>query len=335
MHITIAEKLRPFSHLPGTRCILPFSNCEVRVFPALLIVGGKNYPQNVKGPVKDFTVQLDLEKGCVRVWGHALNGFFRYSIHYDSSVKFEVEKDPGNQLQLPTSDFVQPLPISERLSLGCHKAQDWELVTRRGEMIEVFPFWHRLGKMIKPNPVKRHDGLGKMLLQCEQAIANREKTKIVALFQHLFQAAFHGILAPSLQDELHQGFLPAEETIQEGADPFILLNEGSRLIRSLFIRAQEKTTEILPLLPPEFHCGRLLNADIPAGKISIEWSKKEIRRAIFDATTKENVKLLFPKEIKQFRIRDCLKQRGIIHDGHAWMLETEPGKRYFLDNFQK
>ena len=73
MHIEISQRLRPFTHRPGMASILPGTGERVVVYPTM--VGGQYLP--ISGPVKGFTHQLDLEKGCLSVYGHAKEGFFR------------------------------------------------------------------------------------------------------------------------------------------------------------------------------------------------------------------------------------------------------------------
>ncbi len=86
MKITIAERLKPFSHLPGSSCVIPWSSFKVQAFPALLIFENlitfekQEYRLNWKGPVLDFTLELDLEKGVVWVYGKTQEGHRRICI---------------------------------------------------------------------------------------------------------------------------------------------------------------------------------------------------------------------------------------------------------------
>ena len=85
MEISIAEKLRPFSHEPGTSCLIPGTTLVMRVYPSCIQVFDlENSPPklvwetflDVIGPVRDFTVQQDLEKMRVLVWGASSKWFF-------------------------------------------------------------------------------------------------------------------------------------------------------------------------------------------------------------------------------------------------------------------
>ena len=180
MRITIAQRLRPFSHTPGACCLLSGSVLRFQFFPTKIVIDDLSGPTprevtyldlNLTGPVKDFTVQQDLEKGMLRVWGHYKEGFVRYSIAAGTepcSFIFKVEKSPKSGVRSETlnktlhakemlcflnGDIVSELLSSTpkehcRLSLGSHKAQDWYLVQRRADLQEIFPVWHRLGKML-------------------------------------------------------------------------------------------------------------------------------------------------------------------------------------------
>src|SRR5579872_2254383 len=165
MHIEIAERLHPFSHLPGTRCLLPKSNWQLHIFPTLVCLKDKDELKiilDLVGPVKNFTVEQDLEKGHVSVFGKTAEGFLRYRLmQSEKAVEIHFEKLPNgtmhidlpsgkilvkeNQIQricasLPCALDVPP----ENLSLGMHRSQDWEMVSRRGDLREILPIWFRL-----------------------------------------------------------------------------------------------------------------------------------------------------------------------------------------------
>ncbi|HUD01958.1 MAG TPA: hypothetical protein VMR37_06495, partial [Rhabdochlamydiaceae bacterium] len=185
MKITITERLKPFSHLPGASCVIPWSGWKVQAFPTLLIfedllsLQKHEYRLEWKGPVLDFTLELDLEKGVVWVYGRTAEGYRRICIEM-LETGIAIDKKvvvPGSQV----------LPHSlERLSLGMSKALDWEQVRRRHEMAEILPIWFRLGQM-----VPRQSGRVNLLHECE-------KTEIEALYLKLFLAGFEGILCPRI-----------------------------------------------------------------------------------------------------------------------------------------
>src|ERR1700722_5434308 len=112
--ITISQKLTPFSHRPGTSCLIPGTTFEAEIFPALTRIYDlsglerklvKEIPLQIQGPLSHFTVMQDLERGSLQIWREGLRQ------HLLPSLEIVEEKKSG--LPLP-SHF-------EKLSLGSHK----------------------------------------------------------------------------------------------------------------------------------------------------------------------------------------------------------------------
>ncbi len=170
MKIKIAERLRPFCHLPGTACLIPWTSWKVVAYPTVLkfenLLTHETREQKLdwKGPVSNFTVELDLEKGVVWIYGHTAEGYRKHKIDQEA-------------------DFSTSL---ERLSLGMSKKLDWELVRRRGDLREILPVWFRLGQMVPETTTEGE-------IRC---------------FHQLFLTGFEGILSPRLEDKDHLGFSP-------------------------------------------------------------------------------------------------------------------------------
>lgn len=352
MRIQIAQRFTPFSHQPGIFCLLPGTSLRLQIFPAYLCIDDlaesqprriAQYALNVRGLVRDFTVLQDLEKGKVRVWGHAVDGYFCYSCQlYQGRVMCKVEKAPSGYfndwpLHVPLNKTHTPDRL-ERLSLGCHKGQEWELMQGRLLMEEIFPLWMRAGEWVPSFPVSI-GGAFALLEDCKAAVLACRPEKIIPAFQRLYSIGFNGMLSPTLFDEKHQGLnLPC--LIDPKASPLALLREGASLIRSLFIQSKqdEHLLRILAALPPEFHSGRLTDALCPGlGVCSIEWSKKRIRRLIMHTDRLENgkqrVAIHFQNCVKSFRLRQGNNDRGcrMLTDQ---LLQLEPNQHYFIDNFQ-
>ncbi len=168
MKIKIAERLRPYSHTPGVRLME-----DIQVFPTRLVCSGKETLFDVKGPVKNFMVELNLERGEIKI----ISGKFRHSIPFVMHCK-------------------------ERLSLGNSKAQDWDLVKRRQDLTEILPIWLRLASLQPETPYK--PTAGTLIETC----AHCDKTEVVPAFLNLFNAGFRGILSPRLFDDDYQGLAP-------------------------------------------------------------------------------------------------------------------------------
>ncbi len=300
MKISIAQRLHPFSHLPGASCIIPGSAWQVTVFPTLLkfynLQTGKEEEENLPwtGPVKNFTVQQDLEKGEVIITGKTVEGYKRHVIKR------------GN---LP--------PHVERLSLGSHKSLDWEMVKRRSDLCDILPVWFRLGQMVPKD--------GKIDFP-----SDFDKLEVVPFLEMVFHAYFSGILVPRLFDEEHQGIFLEGKTIATA--PLALLSEGAHWIRSLFFQDDFR---FLPHLPPQFPAGRLTHLRTTEGdEVDLEWSKKLLRRVVIRPGKSREVTLYFQKGLRSFRVRRGLKDRGERQAVEESLL-MEEGKMIFLDRFEK
>ena len=139
MTIQIAARLKPFCHLPGTTCVIPLTHVQLQVFPTLLrfldFATGKAWEEKLdwKGPVEGFTVELDLEKGCVEVFGKTQSGFRRVPIKQDLAMK---------------------KPEIERLSLGSHAKLDWQPVSAAWTWKTV-PALFKLGQLVPDSTLLR------------------------------------------------------------------------------------------------------------------------------------------------------------------------------------
>lgn len=323
--ITIANRLRPFSHLPGNKCLIPGTAYVVQAFPALLRILDfsekviKEVSLDVEGPLKNFTLLQDLERGCVTVFSE------KYHYHVLPDLEVVFKKNPD----------LQPLENKETLSLGEHKKQNWESVKKRCDFREIFPFWFRLGSLLPlPKCSYPSSGMFSLLEACKEAIDNHAPENILPAFQKLFLAGFENILIPRLQDTDYQGILPFHTPLAS-TSPLYLLTKGAEYIRSLFITSHENEIAILPNLPPEFFSGRLINILCPPYcEIDIEWTKKSVRKVVLKTFEEGNLFLHFPPSLKTFRLRTSKKNLGIsFRCGDP--LEIKSGSVYLLDQFQK
>ncbi len=326
MEIKIAARLRPFSHEPGISCLLPGSTTEVTVYPALLCIGGKKIPLAVRGPMPEFTVMQDLEQGCIRVWGKTADGFLRYRLDGKALTVERGSLTIDGQLGIAT----EPLS-SERLSLGSHKLQEWEQLARRRDLREILPLWLRLGQMTPVEPRKERGGTLSLLDGCAEALDSGRPERVVPEFLQLFEAGFHGLLVPHLEDRKHLGLgLPS---LSQPASALALLTEGAALIRSLVIASTVSEIALLPCMPPEFFCGRYLNAATPWGTIDLEWTKKAVRQVCLRATKTGDAAFRFPRSVRRFRLRTSRQDRGIELTVDK-PIPVIAGALYWLDRFQ-
>lgn len=355
MKISIAERLRPFSHLPGTYCLLPRTSLRFHIFPTCIQIDSlaSASPQSIghvnlhlTGPVEDFTVQQDLEKGEIKVWGHAIEGYFEYHIFIENdSIQiiqtrgFELKFSPSFDCQSETNkitfncpDQVNQASSLERLSLGNHKAQDWDLVKRRANFTEIFPHWFRLASLL-PSLNLNEDQTPSLLLNCENAVHQHPPEKILEAFYPLFAAGLEGILSPRSLDSEHQGFkLPP---VSANISPLQILTKGAQFIRSLFLKVEQNTLSLLPALPPEFHSGRAVQWHCEGiGKLHFEWSKKTLRRVILHANATQTLHFSLQSELKRMRLRTFHAEKGTFISSHA-PLDVQQDQLYLFDNFQR
>lgn len=380
MRITIAERLKPFSHKPGTVLMLPGSSISLSVFPTRLFILdlAKGMPQlvanvvfNLEGPMVGFTVIQDLEKGLIQVFGETADGgYIRYSVQAledgkavvlflergpDKGIEIKYEMDETSEKSkriFPKEKMVfsremrsneeltfTSFSSAERLSLGSHKQQDWELVHRRLSFTEIFPIWHRLGQLIPPLFSKSLTGTALLLEKCQEAIAANAPDKVLVPFRKLFISGFSGILSPRLIDCDFQGIKGIDVDFSlvndNKATSLILLTEGAKLIRSLFLQEKDQEIRILPALPPEFHCGRFLDIKCAKeGLLSLEWTKKSLRQMTFTASKDQRIAFAFFNHERKCRIRTSNKDRGVSYVPGT-QLDIVAGQNYWLDNFER
>lgn len=356
MRIEIAERLKPFSHQPGIAFVLPGTCLRFTIWPVRIAVDDlsahvakrvADFSLEIQGPLKDFTVVQDLEKGILRVWGHSPMGYLEYHIlASQEGCALTLEKAPnrvlninnafletGKTLQISVKSNTISFPSSiERLSLGSHKKQDWIGIQTRFDLMEVLPLWFRLGQLV-PKTTSSKDGTAALLDVIDHAIRDRDILAISDAFRNLLLAGFDQGLSPRLVDSDHQGFVLPE--VDKHSSPLVLLTEGAKLIRSLFIQQHDNEISILPAVPPEFHCGRMCGiecADI--GQLDLEWSKKIIRRMTFKPQKASEIKFIFQKEVKRFRLRAGNERHGkIVMQGTK--IAVEPNKVFYFDRFEK
>lgn len=195
-----------------------------------------------------------------------------------------------------------------RLSLGVDKKGDWNLVVQRGLLAEILPYWYRLGK----------------LTPASNAIEAFENQDLLTLFQ----AHFSGIFVPHSEDIHHLGVPPFNE------EAWTLLSGGAVLIEQLFIQWKEDVLHILPKLPVQLHCGRLIDLFFEGiGTLHIEWTKKKIRRVIIEPICDRILTLNIAKKPFECRLTQNLKKKSQKID-LSKPLSLYAGKTVQLDRFQ-
>lgn len=367
MRISIAERLRPFCHLPGTSAILPGRGCQVQIFPCLIRIYDlkKSLPLlltelnlNLKGPVEQFTICNDLERGCIAVSGKTADGWIRYhlvSAQGPQGVRLFVERAPdegliieedGEKHLLRNKEWLDLLeigvpfepyqmPSCDRLSLGSNKAQDWELIKRRFNLTEILPLVHRLGQLIPPMTLTSPlQGTLHLLEDCRESFMTEKPEKGQERWVHFLLGCFNSLLVPQLKDDNYQGLVSLKPLVSLDVSPLVILSDGARLIRKLFFQQEKHLLFILPYLFPSLPAGRLLDVPLDGGgRISLEWTKKTIRRLILYAGQDQECAFKFRSDVRSYRIRQHIKDKGERKSVHSSLLLTK-NCHYLLDNFQ-
>lgn len=315
--------MNPFSHSPGISFLLPGSVYEVQVFPTLICFYDlttterkkvKEIALEVDGPLSDFTVLQDLQRGCISVICDKL----RFHILPNCELVYEKKSH-------------LPLIAKEELFLGSHKKKEWESIKKRLDFCEIFPIWQRLGSLLSLPEAHSEKGMFSLLNEVQAAIAAKKPEKILFFFKKLFLAGFKGAMVPRLNDDEHQGIVKEEET---EISPLYLLSQGAELISSLFFTFDGKKVSILPNLPPQFFSGSFKNIGFQWGILDLEWSKKMVRSLTFRCQIEGEAFFNFDSSIETFRLRENLQEKGRVLNAKNGFL-VEKGKTYLLDRFTK
>lgn len=360
MAVKIRAYLRPFSHQPGSKLLIPKSPWKAVVFPTRLEISDLTSEDKtstiidftMEGPVKLFTVMQDLERSWVRVFGQSKEGFFSYRLFMEgNNLYFYVERCPDaglffsfngplqslkrkESLLLMSSEVFSTKENNEKMHFGCFKKQDWVLVKRRLSVIEILPFWYKLGKSFPPKEIFNESD-HPLLIECKKLIEERNRVDIGGALLNLFQSQFEGILCPRSKDADYQGFLSNKPNTYSPELLLELLAKSAQLIRLLFMHFEGKTLSLLQCLPKELHAGRFTNIEVTKGLlIDIEWSKKMLKRVIFYPKKDHTIELRLQKGFRSFRLSCGSKKQGIeMMAGQPLLLQK--GTRYLLDRLKK
>lgn len=213
-------------------------------------------------------------------------------------------------------------PLRERLSFGCHKAQDVNLIWRRGDIREIIPIWFFISQSVFAKEIQ--------LTPPEDPIVLQKKLFDVA---HI---GFRSVFVPEIHCKELFGFEhPLRET-PTSMSQIELLRSGFSFIKKQFIKEKGSSVQILPTLAPQFHSGRLVDSLTSKGhKVSLEWTKKSMRRLQIVPACDDELTFQFPKEItsciQKSNKRD--KKERYLRNGESATLRK--GEPLLLDNFQK
>ncbi len=344
MKITIEDRLQAFSHKPGHEVLVPGTYYKLTVYPTCLecmdLCGTKkaSFSWDLKGPIYPFTVEQDLEKSCVRIYGQSAQGYFRFLVKAEEgNIVILVEKVPaeGTTLEKGKSILIEEVvtkkPFSlERLFLGNSKQKDQDCIRTRRDLSEVLPYWFFLGQMTPE--VKEKEGEMSHLLDLVKLKVEDKEKDVDALLLSTYLAGFCSGFVPRAQDEEFQGIVPVEK--KKGITALALLSKGALQIRSLFFQEKEGVYHFLPCLPSQFPAGKMVGVKTVDGStIDIEWTKHQMRRICISIQKVGELNCTFSFGIKRYRIRRSLKDKGTtLQVGESFKVRT--GDVLWLDRFQ-
>jgi hypothetical protein len=302
--IAIRQRYRPYSHLPGARCLLPGTCFVIQAFPTLIRVEGIwEQVLDLRGPVHEFTLQQDLEQGCVSIWGIAQEGPMRLKVQARAHT---IEVTGFLNRRIPYQGaFHQPLFPLERLSLGSHRAQDWPQLLRRFDLREILPVLFHLGQWTPPVTTD--------LLEIE--------------LTSFLRAHFSHILVPRVHDDEHQG-LQMEMNREQVAPPCAFLSQVHHHIRGLFFRQKKHTFQFLPR--SSFTAGRMTDVRVEGiGLLDFEWRERNrVRSFMLRATHDGEIRIAHGS----FRVRTSRQEKSFrVEQGAS--LSIHAGGVYFADRF--
>ncbi len=356
------HSFKPYSKTPGISFPFPAYGLTIRLFPCRLEIYEKEGEvPSIAGnffylrKVKDFSVFFDIDRGSIEWRILFTEGVVHWKILPDKEgivcllsrssrdekvtiIREEKKKVIKKTLGVRESLTFDFLPVFERsesaekLHLGCHKQAEAEKVMDRRDPREILPFWLALGKNISV-PFPEPKGTFSLLKKCEESLEKKRCDELIPLLKETFTRGFSSFFIPSLRDTRYYGFeLP--EPVGEESAKWALLAKGASLIRSFFFRGEGNDLYFLPALPPELHCGRYLSLVHRGIHIDMEWSKKKIGKVILTARESAEVRLHFKKEIRRFRLRKSLRDKGTFFHNPTTVF-CDPSAVLYLDRFEK
>jgi len=329
--ITVKTKFAPFSHRPGAKALIPLSLWQVQVFPTKLIFSHSLHLEkpfevnfDLIGPAQDFTILVDLTKSAIMVHGHFKSGYIRYAIKHENHFLNIISKRgdiPSNSFPVKDKPCI---PTKEILFTGIHKAQDVDLIHRRQDMMEIAPLLFNIAQHIPQDIGKSHrKGVAALLSD----LPSTNKVQLEDALISIYLSGFEGVFVPRLLDPDHLGIIPSSKVGLEKHSSLILIKELSTFIRSLVFSEDQTSFHLLKNLPPKWHTGKLLNIDSQLATLSIEWSKKFLRRVSIKTKEDVSIKFCLPNKTISFRIG---KERYKAND-HIDFLKN---RTYMLDRFE-
>lgn len=354
--IEIKQKLKPFSMVPGIEVPYPQTEHVFKLYPTYFEIYKEGTAVfqahlNFKEVPKSFIAHFNLYSGKVEVQLAFEKGVLHYDLYSnDGSLLIFVNRNTFKNLDFKILGKARPQKIAlkkefvliesvstnstphlELLSLGSHKKQQIERILERGDVKEIFPILFMLGQYCMRERSKNKEGSLVFIKILQDHLKQSKHDRVVSDLLPLIKSSFSGIFVPHLKDTFHLGYT-FPKLSQNPPSPFTLLSELYFSIRSFFILKESKSLYLLPHLPPELFCGRLLQLKEEGLSLDLEWTKKELRLLKIKASSDQSLKLCFQKPIQKCRIR--VDNKSSIFKNKS-TFNFEKSKTYFFDRFEK
>jgi hypothetical protein len=340
-----------FTHRPGTMIYLAGSSHAVQVYPAALrifacrtygleLVKEVSFPEF--GPLSDWVVFIDSLHQFIQIQGRSKGGFVRYRVYTteegiflkpstgtikiaNNGILSEIGKSEECSL-VKTSCSLPRFP-TPRLLLGCQKAPNWDRIAEMPSMQEVLPLWYQVSP---PSGDLSLSSSATLFGSIVEAFQKKCTTDFLSAIHTFFRVGIEGFFVPKRHDTLFLGYkdpiLP-DELLLSQLHPSI-----SFIIRSLFIAEEGNSITLLPRLPKELVCGRLVHETLLSGhQIDIEWRKGKVRRVLLHAAHDGVITIKTGAKTASIRSLHPASRKKPFFVGQE--IEVIGGKQYLLDHF--
>ncbi len=296
----------------GQSFLLANSDCEVKIFPALIQFFQIDRPNRVdlqldiKGPIQKFLVEYDLEKSRLTVSLQTDDGFLKYQLKAENyRIYFYLDRVYSKGLKI-NQEIVSLRELREvfeietiansnpaRLTLGSMKNKDAFMIVKNKEIETLLPWFFFLAQKI-PSTVVAHfsEYIAKMIV---------DKRNLDKFFRMIFSSVLDGFFVPRSFDFTHQG-LP--EIFDSTYSNLSKIKALVQFFQNILIDVQNGTLSFLPHLPKSWHQGKLEDFKISNLNVSFSWSCGQIKKVEILSKIDQNLTLIFPKNIKSFRLKD-------------------------------
>lgn len=310
MSIAIHHKLKPFSHHKGSSYLIPGSGISLKVYPCLiegfdLFLGQSLFTLKLELSefYQDFLTEVDYEKRSLRVCGSHSCGFIEFKIsRVDDQLQLTLLRFKGElavelngkalvlkakESLILAQESVRTKQSVEKVDFGSSKKQDLVRIHQDKTLKECLPYLFCLGSSLDLEPLA--------LIDLDSFYQKELKIELEKLLYGFFKEGF----IPSLIDDQHMGL----KGFAQGLSPLYLTHSVARWLKSNLAHYQGSCLVILRHLPRELIAGRATCLQFLFGTVHLEWTKGFIRRMILEITTPTTLELIFPKQVKSYRLR--------------------------------